>query len=468
MRSFFLTLLVALAFQSCSNYTDSNTQVSNETNENEAVAQAVKQTIAPAFADFNVKTQSLTVKGTHSQTLTLQSGSSINVPEAAFVDAEGNVVEGDVNIEFREFHNAAEIIASGIPMKVMAENGTEEWMQTAGMYEISGSQNGQPVFVAPGKSLEVNLVSDVDGAYDFWKFEEEDGNWGNLGVSTPVPNPNGLASEGESPARTNVGPAPAAPIAFDENSTPIDLDVNLKNFPELADKQNVVWQYAGKDSKKDPAQNPNLFQKEWDEIELVKNTSGSLYTLTLANDEEEISLPVVPALKGKDLEKALADYQVRLEEYKRKLASVAEVAKFQKKQMAFVRSFQIEGFGIYNYDILRKMEDVVPLLANFEFGTEIPLNIRKQISVYLIAEKGKMVVKFPPSDWKKFRIDPEADNSLVAVLPDNKLAILNAADLKKQMPQIKKAKGKDYVFQLKTQDEAVQSVEEMNERLVAL
>ena len=469
MRSFLLTLLAALALHSCSNPSDTNSQISSESNENETVAQTVKQTIAPAFADFNVKTQILTVKGTHSQTLSLPSGSSIDVPEAAFIDAQGNAVSGDVNLAFREFHNAAEIIASGIPMKVMTENGTEEWMQTAGMYEINGFQNGEPVFIAPGKSLSVNLVSDVDGDYDFWKFEEEAGNWGSLGVSTPMPNPNAAASsENDAAPRTNVGPPPAAPIAFDENSTPIDLDVDLKSFPELADKQNIVWQYAGKDSKKDPAQNPNLFQKNWDEIELVKNTTGSLYTLTLANDDEEISLPVVPALKGKDLEQALADYQVRLKEYKKKLASLTEVANFQKKQMAFVRSFQVEGFGIYNYDILYKSGDMVPLLANFEFGTEIPLNLRRHISVYLIAEKGKMVVKFPPKDWKRFRLDPTAEASLVAILPDNKLAVLNAENLKKQMPRIKEAKGKKYIFQMEIQGEPVQSVEEMNERLVAL
>ncbi len=463
MRFFFLTLLVAFSFQNCTNNSDPISQ-ENAQNENEAIALAVKQSIAPAFSNLDVAAQTLTVKGTNAQTLKLPSGSSIDVPEAAFVDADGSPVNGDVDIQFREFHNAAEIIASGIPMKVLSENGAEEWMQTAGMYEINGSQNGHPVFIAPGKSLNVNLVSSVDGEYDFWKFDKDAGNWDNLGVSTPQPNPN-ATTQG---VKVNVGPAPVAPIAFNENTPPIDLDVNMKNFPELADKKGIVWQYVGKDKKKDPANNPELFSNNWDDIALTPNADGQTYTLTLANDDEKVTLPVAPALKGKDLKQALADYQRRLADYKKKLASAEEKFAFQDKQDAFVRSFQIQGFGIYNYDILLKTGNSIPILANFDFGSDIPANLRDDISVFLIAGSGRMVVKFPPRDWKKMKINPDLDISFVAVLPGNKMAMLCKEEFKKQLPQIKKAKGQEYVFQMNVQEQEVRSVEEVEDRLAAL
>ena len=458
MRFFILIAFAAFAFQNCTNSSDPITQ-DNVNPENEAAAVAVKQSIAPAFDNLDVPTNTLMVKGTNAQTLHLSSGSSIDVPEAAFVDAEGKPVEGDVEIQFREFHNTAEIIASGIPMKVFSENGEEGWMQTAGMYEINGFQNGQPVFVAPGKSLNVNLVSSEDGEYDFWKFDKAAGNWDNLGVSTPTPNPNAVEKR-----KVNVGPAPKAPIAFNKNTPPIDLDVNLKNFPELADKKGIVWQYAGKDSKHNPA-NTNIFNTNWDEIELTANADGQTYTLTLSNDDEKMSLPVAPALKGKDLEQALADYQQRLADYKKKLASVEERAAFRNKQATFLRSFSIQGFGIYNYDIMLKTSGNIPILANFDFGTDIPANLRNEISVFLVAGDGKMVVKFPPRDWKRMRINPELDNSLVAVLPDNKMAVLSKEDFKKQLPNIEKARGQEYVFQMNVKGEKVQSMEEVEDRL---
>ena len=461
--SFIMVLALAFAFQNCSNNADPITQ-ENDVNDNGAVALSVKQNITPAFSDFDVMPQTLTVKGNDAQTLHLSSGSSIDVPEAAFVDEKGTPITGDVDIAFREFHNAAEIIASGIPMKVFSKNGKEEWMQTAGMYEINGSQNGQPVFVAPGKSLNVNLVSEVDGEYDFWKYNDGAGNWDNLGVSTPQPNPNAVKQEG----KVNVGTPPNAPIAFNENTPPIDLDVNLKNFPELAEKKGIVWQYAGKDKKKDPANNPGLFQTNWDDIELTANADGQTYTLTLSNDDEKVTLPVVPTLKGKNLEQALADYQLRLDSYKKKLASAQDMMAFRENQSAFIRSFQVQGFGVYNYDILMKTGNSIPILANFDFGTDIPANLRQEIMVFLIAADGRMVVKFPPSDWAKMRIDPDLNNAFVAILPGNKLAVLSKEEVKKQLPIIKESVGQEFVFRMNVQEQEVRTVEEVEGRLAAL
>lgn len=469
MRLFstFLITLMMLAF-SCTNSSDS-IATADETSNSSPEAQFVKQTIEPAFDNLNVLPVTLTLKGAKAQTLRLASGSSIDVPESAFVDAQGQPVNGNVDIVFREFHNAAEIIACGIPMKVMGENGGEDWMQTAGMYEINGFQNGQPVFVAPGKSLNVNLVSEVDGEYDFWYFDPEAGNWENRGVSTPVPNvAQDVAAEVPADVLRKAGPAPVAPVAFRENTPPIDLDINLKKFPELAGKRGVIWQYAGKDARQDPANNPGLFTKNWEDIDIALNPDGRTYTLTLVNDDETVKLPVAPALKGKDLEQARADYQQRLADYKKKLASATEAQAFRDDQKAFVRSFQIQGFGVYNYDILMKFKNAIPVLANFDFGTDIPANLRREISVYLVSGNGRMVVNYPPSDWHKFRIDPDMESSIVAVLPGNKLATLSGEDIKKQMNAIREAKGKEYVFQLKAQGQPVKSVQEVQERIVAL
>ena len=135
---------------------------------------------------------------------------------------------------------------------------------------------------------------------------------------------------------------------------------------------------------------------------------------------------------------------------------------------AFVRSFQIQGFGVYNYDILMKFKNAIPVLANFDCGTDIPANLRREISVYLVSGNGRMVVNYPPSDWHKFRIDPDMESSIVAVLPGNKLATLSGEDIKKQMNAIREAKGKEYVFQLKAQGQPVKSVQEVQERILAL
>jgi hypothetical protein len=464
-----ITLMLLL--QSCTGNSGDVSTVSatTSTDGQTAGARFVKQEIAPPFEKLDVKPTTLTLKNHKAQTLHLASGTSIDVPESAFVDAQGKPVSGKVDLLFREFHTAAEIMASGIPMKVFGENGEEGWMQTAGMYEINGFSEGKPVFVAPGKSLTVNLGSRVDGEYDFWRFDPENGNWDNYGVSNAVPNPARQASSEElQELQRSAGNPPAEPVAFRENTPPIDLNINLKNFPELKNKRGIVWQYAGKNAKEDPANNPNLFRQEWDNIELSANADGKSYQLTLSNDDQTVSLPVAPALKGKDLEQARADYQRQLAVYKKKLLDVDEKKAYLNNLAAFTRSFSIQGFGVYNYDILLKLGETIPLLANFDFGADVPKNLRSVVSVYLVTGSARTVVNFPPHDWKKFRFDANADNYLVAVLPGNKLATFSNEDFKRELPDMRTSKGNEYVFRMKVDKDEVKSVKEAEEKLIAL
>ena len=115
-----------------------------------------------------------------------------------------------------------------------------------------------------------------------------------------------------------------------------------------------------------------------------------------------------------------------------------------------------------------KTRDLIPVLANFDFCTGVPANLRDDIIVFLVTGNGRAVVKFPPSDWKKMRLDPNLDNSFVAVLPGNKMAVISKEEVKKQLPNIKNTAGQEYVFRMNVQEQAVSSVEEMKSRMAAL
>ncbi|EAY30132.1 WD40 repeat domain-containing protein [Microscilla marina] len=88
----------------------------------------------------------------------LKNGSNIRVPADAFVNKLGEPVKGKVEIKYREFHNAADIIASGLPMHYDSA-GVRHHFESGGMFELRGSQNGRPVFIADNKNVEVNLIS---------------------------------------------------------------------------------------------------------------------------------------------------------------------------------------------------------------------------------------------------------------------------------------------------------------------
>jgi hypothetical protein len=103
------------------------------------------------------------------------SGTKIIVPPAAFVDANGKTVTGNVELTYREFRDPADIIVSGIPMKYDS-GGVVGDFKSAGMFEMYASQNNQEVFVAPGKNIELQFaVTDTAPEYNFYRLDESKG-----------------------------------------------------------------------------------------------------------------------------------------------------------------------------------------------------------------------------------------------------------------------------------------------------
>ncbi len=466
-------------FQSCS---DSKNSSSDTTSPNaveasdelaaasQPTAQFAKLKVESPFENLDLDFTNLRCNTAKSQTLRLESGTSIEVPAAAFVDEKGKPVAGQVDLQFREFQNPAEIIASGIPMKVVGENGGESWMQTAGMYEIKGSQNGKPVFVAPGKSLQVNLASPVGGAYDFWKFEPEKGNWDNFGVSEAVPNPAAKeAQKALAEIERQLRTPPAEPIAFDKSKPQLDFDIDYQAFPELKNKRGIIWQYAGNNSKEDPANNEWIFNTAWEDVKIEPAKQPGQYRLTLSGSDRNYQIPVCPTRSGKEMAQAKVDYEQQMAAYKKKLATLeASREMFQKQQAAFTRSFAIDGFGLYNYDILLKNEANVPILADFDFDGKVPEKMKSQVKVYLLTADGRAVVYFDYGAWDRFAFDPDKDNCLVAVLPGNKIATFSKKDFQQQERELKASKGQRYVFKMKVEEKVVESVAEIQKRLLTL
>jgi hypothetical protein len=127
----------------------------------------------PPFTNVVVPVNQFEVNGNEDKIIRLKNGSSLSIPKNAFVDKNGKVIEGKINIEYREFSKAADIIASGIPMVYEDENGNTEQMESGGMFELRGKVNNEEVFIAKDKSISVNMSSDIKGEFDFYLLEEE-------------------------------------------------------------------------------------------------------------------------------------------------------------------------------------------------------------------------------------------------------------------------------------------------------
>ncbi|MBL7980383.1 MAG: OmpA family protein [Flavobacteriales bacterium] len=98
----------------------------------------------------------------------MSDGTLVRIPANSMVHADGRPVEGTVDLSYRGFLDPWEVVASGIPMHYGSGNGLAHF-ETAGMYELYASQNGEPVQMRPGTPITLETdgpeVTDEYGAY---------------------------------------------------------------------------------------------------------------------------------------------------------------------------------------------------------------------------------------------------------------------------------------------------------------
>jgi len=461
MKNFlFLIVCSFILFTACKNETTEVVEANATKVENVA-----SYTVSPPFEKLDVGFNNFEVDAAKDQVLTLKNGTSIEIPAKAFVDAQGKPVKGAVSVNYREFHNAAQIIASGIPMEVITEKGEKTVMQTAGMFEIRAQQGNEPVYVAKDKEIMVNMASHVDEQdHDKWQWNETTKVWDNVGKSTVVPNAQ-KAEATATTARLATLKKPVEPRQFDKTQPALNFDIDYAVFPEFKEMKGIVWQYAG--GKNNPEENKWIFEEEWDFVDIKEGSSAGQYTLELKNQDKSFQTKVCPNRQGKHFKKALKAYQANLATYESDYIKKDAAAQILKEQADFVRSFGVRGLGIYNCDRLMYSEERVQLAANFDFGG-IKEAEKKLISVFVIMGDDRSVLAYPYHYWKNFAVDLAADNEMVAVLPGNRIATFTNEDFKANYDAIKSNKNGTYTFKMKVKDKPIQNVVHFEEAIASL
>ena len=335
-----------------------------------------KAFIAPPISKLNVPYQKFKLKNDQGATLVTQSNSKIKIPKNAFIDKKGETIIGDVEIQFREFHDQADIIASGIPMKYDSA-GIQSHLESAGMIDIKGFQNNEPIFINPKKEITVELQSTqsadkfnmyaLDTVAQNWIYLHRDnslkGQLEKKGVKRTfsqvdsVMNENAITKKlrkqiDEIPPKIDIEKAtyskkinqlpksiePTKPAKAIEGRPKFQLDVSAKEFPELATFKNMVFE-VGSENKN---YNSNLSEITWSSAEISEGTQrGKNYLLTLKLRNRVEKLIVYPALTGKDYDEAIKAYDTKYSEYKNVLAKrLAEEKRlkleFEKKQAEYI------------------------------------------------------------------------------------------------------------------------------------
>jgi hypothetical protein len=315
-------------------------------------AEEAKPCIAPPIDGLNIGYTVFNVNAEKGATLDFKTGSKLNIPKNAFVDANGKPVSGQVELRYREFHDAADFFVSGIPMTYDSA-GTRYQFASAGMMEMLAFKDGQPVGMAPGKSVNVELASAYKGTeYNLYKLDTVHNNWSCLGkdkVQQTAGEPktkmavkeNGLAQKEaalkETPAyketeakqeeakqvkETQIAalpkpePEPKKPVKANKDKFSFNFDIDLKDFPEFAVYKNIVWEVGPENKAFGQANFNDVNKTEWEDATIKEgNKKGENYILTLQKGSKKSELVVYPVLEGKNYETAIKEFEGRFAKY---------------------------------------------------------------------------------------------------------------------------------------------------------
>ncbi len=452
------------------------------TKETEALSQEEKPLINPPIPGLEKAFTDKEFDISKGLTWNLKNGGSITVPKNAFKLTTGDPASGKATLRFREYHDAAEVYLSGIPMGY--KGGTFE---TAGMFEIRAEQEGQTLELQEEKRINIDLASRVgDKGFNSYALDEELGQWVDEKENNAKKNVNKrrLASKVEDLRPGRKFPLDRKYFALDYNML-MDVYFNHKsknfNEPLLQEKlkgYGIAWlhsksydgvEYAGKPSpastmvwrKISKADFPSWVK---DSECFFEQKNGNTYRMRIKhkNKKDSLDFTVQCIMPLKHLFSLPPEEWAN--DYKAAFAKFSKEEKRMKLMYDFTRSLELNELGIYNYDRIFKEDDKLLLAASFQYETEFDERVSQPDIVYVPGNK-RAVFTYPEYQWEQFPFMPDDNGILFSILPGNILAIYDTKAYKKvDTEALRKQENPAFSFRLKTLKK-IESEEDMRKAL---
>ncbi len=407
-----LALLPAAALVSCK--TDAST------------GDSTRRAVDPPLAN-TVPFRDFTISADAGDTILLDEGTQLYVPPGIFIDKDGKPVKGDVQLHYRAFYTPGEIIASGITM-LYDSAGAEHIFSSAGMFELTGTQGGDPVTIAPGKNIEMDFGTNRDDmTFSFYALDTVASKWNFK--NTPKLEKNAMREKLTAALAAAIPPRPVEPRKYDPARPVLDLDVNTANHPELAGYSGIMWQYAG--SGPDPDKTLAIYSTEWSSAKLnLLDSTTCLYGLNLSNGQVSFSTNVYPALSGDNYEAALTIFRKNISEFEAAEKVRIEKRAQQQAMAEFQYSLTIGRFGIYNCDAF-PMSSIARVPVQFHFDDKEFENNRENVVVFIVSADGRLVSGYNATTSPTVTYITTSRNGFVAVMRGtNKVAVVNDTEFR--------------------------------------
>lgn len=329
--------------------------------------------------------------------------SKIVIPKNAFVNKKGVSITGEVTIEYNEYHHPVDIMLSGIPMLYDSAN-IKSNFESAGMFQINGTQNGENLEIHPEKSLEVKMASfNSENKFNQYYLDTIARNWVYLKKDVVVPlkmneqyvytDYTRSSDEKIKELKKNIEviipakidsvekyytskskalpllPKPLKPSKA--TGRPIfKLDGNYDEFPELKAFDNLIFEVGDENLN----YNKTFHEITWSDVKVTEGPQkGKNYILNLIYRNKREKLIVYPVLSGNDLVKAENLYASKLKEYETQLQKRTEkenklLAEMQVKQAEYIEQKTKAELALKKEQELRQLRARQQQEANLNEG----------------------------------------------------------------------------------------------------
>ncbi|MFZ5554572.1 MAG: hypothetical protein ACOZCO_15740 [Bacteroidota bacterium] len=374
-------------------------------------------------------------------------GTSIRVPAGVMVDSLRQPVSGEVQISYREMHDAASHFAAGIPLDYDAA-GMMKRFETAGSFEIHARQDNKTVYVDSGKTITISFGGETErnDFHFFYLDEQVTRNWHYVcdagGIET-----------GKKKQNTNV-------LAL---KIPLGRDYFVLNYMAALDVMLNDKEAEVKKNKNNPD-----FQKKVKEYGLTWSNMYNYESIEFRGKKYLASMMVWKSLTGTDFPEWAAEatttlthksgytYQINLKHksgyedfflmeavmpikdlftkkpeewksaYDNAVKKLKEEEDTQKALAEVYRTFEINKLGIYTFGKYMKEEGRITVRALFTYDRKTD---DKKTDIYYVDETNRTLVKFNYNDRNRFFLYPGKKGKLFALLPENYVVMFDTKDM---------------------------------------
>lgn len=401
---------------------------------NETIFKKTENTfITNFFSEADIKYASYKVNTSQEYKFIHSTGTKIYIPANAFVDKNGEPVNGDVDLLYREMHTPWDIMVSGIPM-TYESNSTTYHFESAGMFDIKATLDKMPVFIAPGKNIIVEMVSqNPSNRFNNYYLDTTIRRWIELGKTKILYSKQRVKPDSiRFNAKLEIPMVPIKPQNADSVNNILIINIeNRKDFPEFDPFERLKFEVMESHGQYRVSKEPLICALP--EISPSQDHPGcyNLKMMIKTDQQEWINWLVRPAYEGLDYEKAMRIYQKQQIQYQEKLRVIEEQKKLAEQRAKqeetinqLYRVINISQFGIYNFDnpIFIEWKEFIPRFED-KHGEKLNLHF-----VMIIDSSINGVIRFNLDENPKIRMNTSTNQKIVGVANDTLIYACSSGD----------------------------------------